>query len=52
MGIIFREKLQALFKGNKTVRAVRGKGLLNAIVINKGETKLNYSRLALILPII
>ena len=34
MGIIFREKLQSYINGSKIVKKIRGKGLLNAIVIN------------------
>lgn len=34
LGIIFRNRMQALIKKNNLVTLVRGKGLLNAIVIN------------------
>jgi ornithine--oxo-acid transaminase len=34
LGIIFRERMTALMKKTKLVSLVRGKGLLNAIVIN------------------
>ena len=34
LGIIFREKLNKYIKGSSIVRSVRGKGLLNAIIIN------------------
>jgi ornithine--oxo-acid transaminase len=34
MGIIFRTRMEALMKKTKLVTTVRGKGLLNAIVIN------------------
>lgn len=34
MGVIFRERMQALRKKTKMITLVRGKGLLNAIVIN------------------
>ena len=34
MGIIFRERMQALMKKTELITLVRGKGLLNAIVIN------------------
>ena len=34
MGVIFREKLQSYINGSKIVKKIRGKGLLNAIVIN------------------
>ncbi|NJN41044.1 MAG: ornithine--oxo-acid transaminase [Flammeovirgaceae bacterium] len=34
LGKIFRERMQALIKKSKLVELVRGKGLLNAIVIN------------------
>jgi ornithine--oxo-acid transaminase len=34
LGIIFRQRMQALIKKSKLVAQVRGKGLLNAIVIN------------------
>jgi ornithine--oxo-acid transaminase len=34
LGIVFRERMQAFMKKTKMVTLVRGKGLLNAIVIN------------------
>ena len=34
MGVIFRKRMEALIKKTKLVTVVRGKGLLNAIVIN------------------
>ena len=34
LGIIFREKLNMYIKGSTIVQSVRGKGLLNAIIIN------------------
>ena len=34
LGIIFREKLNKYIKGSSIVQLVRGKGLLNAIIIN------------------
>ena len=37
LGNIFREKLSAFAENNDLVRLVRGKGLLNAIVINDSE---------------
>lgn len=37
LGIVFRERMQALIKKTKLIRLVRGKGLLNAIVINDTE---------------
>ena len=37
MGIIFREKLQSYINGCKIVEKIRGKGLLNAIIINDEE---------------
>ena len=37
MGIIFREKLQSYINGSKIVEKIRGKGLLNAIIINDEE---------------
>ena len=37
MGVIFREKLQSYIDGSKIVEKIRGKGLLNAIVINDEE---------------
>ncbi len=37
MGIIFREKLQSYINGSKIVKKIRGKGLLNAIIINDEE---------------
>jgi len=37
LGIIFREQLEILNKENDLIRLVRGKGLLNAIVINDSE---------------
>ena len=40
LGIIFRKRMEALIKKTKLVTIVRGKGLLNAIVINdKPESK-------------
>ena len=37
MGIIFRDGLQKIAEKNKLVTLVRGKGLLNAIVIDSEE---------------
>ena len=37
MGIIFREKLQSYINWIKIVEKIRGKGLLNAIIINDEE---------------
>ena len=37
MGVIFREKLQSFIDGSKIVEKIRGKGLLNAIIINDEE---------------
>ena len=37
MGIIFRERLQSYIDGSKIVEKIRGKGLLNAIVIKDEE---------------
>ena len=37
MGVIFREKLQSYINESKIVEEIRGKGLLNAIVINDEE---------------
>lgn len=37
LGNLFREKMNAYIAGSKIVSAVRGKGLLNAIVINDTE---------------
>jgi len=37
MGVIFREKLQSYINGSKIVEKIRGKGLLNAIIINDEE---------------
>ncbi len=37
MGVIFRQKLQSYIEGSKIVKKIRGKGLLNAIVINDEE---------------
>ncbi len=37
LGVIFREQMEILKKENKLIRLVRGKGLLNAIVINDTE---------------
>ena len=34
LGVIFREKLKKYIKGSNIVKSVRGKGLLNAIIIN------------------
>jgi ornithine--oxo-acid transaminase len=44
LGIVFRERMQALTKKTDMITLVRGKGLLNAIVINdspKSETAWN-----------
>jgi ornithine--oxo-acid transaminase len=44
LGIVFRERMQALMKKTDMITLVRGKGLLNAIVINdspKSETAWN-----------
>ncbi|HEY5824522.1 MAG TPA: ornithine--oxo-acid transaminase [Cyclobacteriaceae bacterium] len=38
LGIVFRERMNALIKKTKLITLVRGKGLLNAIVINDTET--------------
>ena len=38
LGIVFRERMSALIKKTKLITLVRGKGLLNAIVINDTET--------------
>lgn len=38
LGVIFRERMQALADKSDLVNLVRGKGLLNAIVINDSET--------------
>jgi len=38
LGVIFRERMTQLIKKTQLVRLVRGKGLLNAIVINDTET--------------
>jgi ornithine--oxo-acid transaminase len=37
LGVVFRERMQALIKKTKLVTLVRGKGLLNAILINDTE---------------
>ena len=37
MGVIFREKLQSYINESKIVEKIRGKGLLNAIIINDEE---------------
>lgn len=37
LGIIFREELESFIKEHSLVKAVRGKGLLNAIIINDTE---------------
>ena len=37
MGVVFREKLQSYINGSKIVEEIRGKGLLNAIIINDEE---------------
>ena len=37
MGVIFREKLQSYINESKIVEEIRGKGLLNAIIINDEE---------------
>ena len=37
MGVIFRQRLQSYIDGSKIVEKIRGKGLLNAIVINDEE---------------
>jgi len=37
LGVIFREQMNILKKENNLVRLVRGKGLLNAVVINDSE---------------
>ena len=37
MGVIFREKLQSYINKSKIVEEIRGKGLLNAIIINDEE---------------
>ena len=37
MGVIFREKLQSYINRSKIVEKIRGKGLLNAIIINDEE---------------
>jgi len=37
LGVIFREELTAFCKNNSLVESVRGKGLLNAILINDSE---------------
>tara|TARA_S200000501_G_scaffold282797_1_gene266960 strand:- start:619 stop:1842 length:1224 start_codon:yes stop_codon:yes gene_type:complete len=37
MGVIFRERLQSYIDGSKIVEKIRGKGLLNAIVIKDEE---------------
>lgn len=36
LGIVFRSRMEALIKKTKLIQLVRGKGLLNAIVINDG----------------
>ena len=37
LGVIFREELTKFCKNNHLVESVRGKGLLNAILINDSE---------------
>ena len=37
MGVLFRQELSTFIAGSKLVKKVRGKGLLNAIVINDSE---------------
>ena len=37
MGVVYREKLQSYINGSKIVEKIRGKGLLNAIIINDEE---------------
>ena len=37
MGVVFREKLQSYINESKIVEEIRGKGLLNAIIINDEE---------------
>jgi ornithine--oxo-acid transaminase len=37
LGVIFREQMETLKKNNNLIRSVRGKGLLNAILINDSE---------------
>ena len=37
LGVIFREQMELLKKENDLIRSVRGKGLLNAVVINDSE---------------
>lgn len=44
LGVVFRARMQALIKKSKMISLVRGKGLLNAIVINdapEGDTAWN-----------
>ncbi len=44
MGVIFRKRMEALIKKTKLVTVVRGKGLLNAIVINDlSESKIAWN---------
>ena len=38
LGVVFRERMNAFIKKTKLITLVRGKGLLNAIVINDTET--------------
>ena len=37
LGVIFRKEMENLMKENDLIRLVRGKGLLNAVVINDSE---------------
>lgn len=37
LGVVFREQMEILKKDNDLIRSVRGKGLLNAVVINDSE---------------
>ncbi len=39
LGLIFREEMRALCENSRVASFVRGKGLLNALVINNDETK-------------
>ena len=39
LGIRFRERLKKYIDRSKIVKSIRGRGLLNAIVINEGEEK-------------
>ena len=44
LGIIFREKLNKYIKGSAIVQSVRGKGLLNAIIINdENDSKIAWN---------